>query len=253
MIPYMSVDTWYLGPIPIHVWGLFVALGVLAGTWLAARMARERGLHATVIWDLSFWCLLAGMIGARVFHAFVYRPDIYIADPLHLFSLQDGGYSSIGGFIGATIAGIIYLHKKQLDVWKYADTAVFGLPLGYAIGRIGCFLIHDHPGTATDFFAGVQYPDGIVRHDLGLYQAIDGAVLCVLFLILRKRKAPVGVYITVFLLWYGITRFFLEFLRASTGPIVDVRYGGLTPAQYAALTMVGAGAYTCRRLVKKPA
>lgn len=97
------------------------------------------------------------------------------------------------------------------------------------------FLGHLHPGTETAFFLGVKYPDGIIRHDLGLYLSINGLVLFLIFLILLKKKVKQGTFIIVFLLWYGVIRFLLDFLRAHDGNMVDTRYYNLTPAQYASI------------------
>jgi phosphatidylglycerol:prolipoprotein diacylglycerol transferase len=247
MIPYFQFTTYHLGPIPIQVWGTFVALGVLAGTALAAWFAKKRGQNPTVIWDMAFWVIVGAFFSARIFHVLFYRLEYFLEHPAKIIAIWEGGESVIGGLIGAAIVGIWYLHKKKLDVWAYADTTIFSLPLGYGIGRIGCFLIHDHPGTLTDFVLGIRYPDGLVRHDLGLYASINGFILAIIFWILYRRKAPVGAYTITFLLWYGITRFFLDFLRATDGPIVDARYFGLTPAQYGAIIMVGFGAYLSLR------
>ena len=148
----------------------------------------------------------------------------------------------MGGFLGAVIVGVGYLRKKKLDVHAYADVAVFGLPLGLFIGRIGCFLIHDHPGTLTDFVGGVQYQGG-ARHDHGLYLSINGLILFLIFLALTRRGVKQGTYIIVFLVWYGAMRFFLDFLRATDGAIVDSRYLNLTPAQYFSIVMVLSGGY----------
>jgi phosphatidylglycerol:prolipoprotein diacylglycerol transferase len=247
VIPYFQYTQFNIGPIPIQVWGLMVALGFLIGTQASIWMYKKRGLDPKVAWDLLFWVVLGSMVFARLFHVFFYKPEFYLANPLEIVAIWHGGLSMIGGLIGAVIAGLWYIRKKKLDVWKYADASVFGLPIGYAIGRIGCFLIHDHPGTATDFFLGVKYPDGVVRHDLGLYHAIDGAVLFIVFLLLAKRKAKTGTYVVTFLIWYGVTRFLLDFLRATDGAIVDTRYFGLTPAQYVSLGMVGAGVWCARK------
>ncbi|MBI4599076.1 prolipoprotein diacylglyceryl transferase [Candidatus Uhrbacteria bacterium] len=244
MIPYFQFTQIHLGPLTIQVWGLLVALGFLAGTQAAAWMARKRGLDSAVLWDLLGWIAVAALVCARLFHVFVYEPQYYLAHPFEIPAIWQGGLSSIGGFIGGSVAGLLLLRRRKLDVWTYADAALFGLPLGYAVGRIGCFLIHDHPGTATDFFLGVRFPDGIVRHDLGLYLSLDAWVLFALFLVLAKRKAAPGTYVTVFLVWYGVSRFFLDFLRASGGAIVDTRYFSLTPAQYASLLMVAGGIWS---------
>lgn len=249
MIPYIKLTTISLGPVTIQVWGLMVALGILAGAWAAARMARHRGQDEKIIWDLSVWVIVGAFAMARVFMV-LYEPAQYLADPLELFAIWHGGFSVIGGFLGAAIAGIWFLRRKRVDVYAYADTAVFGLPLGLFIGRIGCFLIHDHPGTLTDFALGVKYPDG-VRHDHGLYLSINGLALFLVFLWLARRGAKTGAYLIVFLIWYGIVRFFLDFLRATNGPIVDARYFSLTPAQYGAIAMTALGAWMFLRRRKK--
>lgn len=239
MIPYVQFTTFHLGPIPIHVWGLMVSLGILAATWVAAKMAKSRGLNPAIMWDLAFWVIIASFVGARLVHV-LYAPIYYFEHPFAILEVWRGGLSIMGGFIGAVIVGVLYLRKKHLDVLGYCDSAVFGLPLGLFIGRIGCFLIHDHPGTLTNFVLGVKYPDGI-RHDHGLYLSLNGLMLFLLFLWLARKRAKTGTYLIVFLVWEGTVRFFLDFLRATDGTIVDVRYLGLTPAQYVSLMMFGVG------------
>jgi len=226
MIPYFHFTTIPLGPISIQVWGTMVALGILAGAWAAARMAEHRGQNPKFIWDLTFWVVLGAFLFAKLFMVFY--------DPLAI--LATSGFSLIGGFIGAMLFGIVFLRKKQVDVWAYSDTAVFGLPLGLCIGRIGCFLIHDHPGTLSDSILAVAYPDGD-RLDHGLLLSMNGLLLFLAFLLLAKRRAQTGTYLIVFLIWYGIVRFILDFYRAVDGPIVDARFFGLTPAQYASVVM----------------
>ena len=201
MLPYFQFTTIHLGPVPIQVWGLMVAIGILAATWVAAQLAKKRGQNPEIIWDLSVWVIVAAFIGARLVHA-VYEPATYLQDPLEFFRIWHGGFSIMGGFLGALPAGIWFLRRRHVDVFAYSDTAIFGLPLGIFIGRIGCFLIHDHPGTLTNFPLGVQYPDG-VRHDLGLYDSINGLILFLLFLLLAHRKAKTGTFVVVFLLAAG--------------------------------------------------
>jgi phosphatidylglycerol---prolipoprotein diacylglyceryl transferase len=223
------------------VWGLLVAMGILAGAWAGAWMAKKRGQNPKIIWDLVTWVIVGAFVVARLFHV-IYEPAIYVADPFEFFKIWHGGLSVIGGFIGATMAGVWFLKRKKVDVWAYADSALFGLPLGLFIGRMGCFLIHDHPGTLTDFVLGVKYPDG-VRHDHGLYLSINGLILFLLFLWLARKNAKIGTYIIVFLGWYGVVRFYLDFFRATDGSIVDTRYLGLTPAQYGSILMVLLGGW----------
>ncbi|MBU0645916.1 prolipoprotein diacylglyceryl transferase [Patescibacteria group bacterium] len=241
MIPYFTATTFHLGPIPIQVWGTLVALGILAGTFASAWLAKQRKQDAGLIWDLATWVILGAFVMARVFHVWLYNFDYYAADPTKIFVIWEGGWSIIGGFLGAVLAGAWYLKKRQVNFGEYADTTIFGLPLGLFIGRIGCFLIHDHPGKITNFFLGVQYPDGIIRHDHGLYLSLSGLGLFAAYLIMWKLKIEKGLLLPVFLLWYGAVRFVLDFYRATDGLIVDARYWGLTPAQFASLFMIVLG------------
>jgi len=241
MIPYVELHTILLGPISIQVWGLMVALGLLVGAKTSEYMLKKRGLDHKIIWEIFIWIVIGSFVLARLFHILFYDLSFFIENPFEIISFWPGGLSISGGFIGALVGGFLFLRKKKLDFWKYADAIVFGLPLGLFIGRIGCFLIHDHPGKVTEFFLGVQYPNGLAHHDHGLYLSLNGLVLALVFLIMAWRKAREGAYLTVFLVWYGVVRFALDFLRATDGAIVDNRYFGLTPAQYVSIVMVFAG------------
>lgn len=238
MIPYFEWKTIALGPVTLQVWGLMVALGFATGALAAQWMAKRRGDDPSVILDLTAWMVLAGMIGGRLGHVFFYEFPFYAAYPKEIFAFWHGGFSMFGGLIACVAVGLWLLRKKGVNVWRYADTAAFGLPFGIMIGRIGCFLIHDHPGTATDFALGVQYPDGVVRHDHGLYEVINGALMALTFLLIAKlhRKHPPGLFLSIFALWYGAFRFVTDFWRA-----IDTRYFGLTPGQYFGLILAAGG------------
>lgn len=238
MIPFLEWKTIVIGPVTLQVWGLFVALGFLVGALVAQWYAKRNGENPDVIAGLAVWMIAAGMIGGRLGHVLFYEFAYYAAHPLEVFAVWHGGLSMFGGLIACVLVGVWYLRRHHVDVWKYCDMAIFGLPFGIAIGRIGCFLIHDHPGTATHFALGVQYPDGVTRHDLGLYEAINGAAMAAVFLALARRKPPVGVYVGAFSLWYGVFRVVTDALRT-----VDTRYLGLTPGQYLGvlLALFGAG------------
>lgn len=246
MLPYIELTSIQLGPVTIYVWGIMVALGFLFGAYMAGRYAENRGLNKKVIYDLLFWAMLGGFLGGRIGYILFYNFDGFLADPLSMFYVWDGGLSVYGGFFLASALGVWYLRRQKVDIWRYSDAAIFGLPFGLWIGRIGCFLIHDHPGTATDFVLGVEYPDGVIRHDHGLYLSINGLLMGLFFLYLSRKKRPVGVYIASFAIWYGIARFFLDFTR-----VADVRYGGLTPAQYFSIGLAAFGVWLVFKFLNK--
>jgi phosphatidylglycerol:prolipoprotein diacylglycerol transferase len=243
MIPFFQWSDLTIGPVTIHVWGLMVSLGILAGLTLACWFAKRNGLSAERMLDAAFWAIIAGLIGSRVVYVFS-ELSLYTAHPVDVFKVWEGGMSFSGGLIGAAVATWLYFRKKSLPWRQYVEAGVMGLPLGIAIGRLGCFFIYDHPGTATHFFLGETYIDGVVRHNHGLYLSIEEFVLAMIFFILWKRnpQRKTGFYTAFFLLWYGILRFALDFLRATDLPNADVRYAGLTIAQYTAIALIVGGA-----------
>ena len=236
MIPYIGFTSFSLGPITIQVWGSMVAIAILIGVWLAVKFAEKNDLDKQFITDGATWIIISALIGARLFHVFIYEFAYYKENLLEIFAVWKGGGSEIGGILGAIIAYYIFVSIKKVNWRTYLDSFAFGLPLAFACGRIGCFLIHDHPGTLTDFALGVVYPTGHIRHDLGLYLLIGNLVMAIVFFFLWKKKWHTAFYVQIFMIWYGFLRFFLDFLR-----IIDIRYAGLTPAQYVSIVMIVGG------------
>ncbi len=233
MIPLIEWKIIDLGPLDIQVWGLFVGLGFLLGGAVAAWFAKRQKIDPKLVFDLLPWLILAGLLGGRFGHVVFYEPAYYLAHPLEAFAIWEGGLSIYGGFIVCLFVGLWWMRRKQVDIFKFSDLLIFGLPWGMWLGRLGCFLIHDHPGTASDFILAAKFPDGIIRHDLGLYESLNGLVMGLVFLWLVLKPRPVGIYIVIFSLWYGTVRFFLDFLRVG-----DSRYLGLTPAQYLSIVLL---------------
>lgn len=243
MIPYFLLHSFSIGPLTIQVWGLFVALGILLGTVVASWFAKRLGLAKDSIWDSALWLVVGGVVGARLFHILVYNPGYYVWHPLEIPAIWQGGMSMIGGLMGAALMGAWFVRRRKLDWRSYLNVWSFGLPFGIAVGRIGCFLIHDHPGTLTSFVLGVKYPDGVVRHDLGLYESIYGFVLASAFLFLEWKRPGKTPYTGILFFTYGLFRLGADFLRISDTAGADVRYLGLTPTQYISFLLVMAGAW----------
>lgn len=242
MIPFFQYNAIILGHLTLQVWGMCVAAGIIAATLVATRLAKKYLLPEEPVLDMIIWSLIGAFIMARVFHVVFYNLDYYLANPLEVFAFWQGGLSSLGGFFGALLALYVFAKARKFsfkELWPYFDFLSVSLWLGWGIGRIGCFLIHDHPGTLTHFILAVQYPGG-ARHDLGLYESILGFVLFVIFMIsfkplIKKRWGLV----TMLSSWcYAVARFFLDFLRATDLPISDTRYAMLTPAQWGMVVII---------------
>ncbi|OGL79043.1 hypothetical protein A3E39_02240 [Candidatus Uhrbacteria bacterium RIFCSPHIGHO2_12_FULL_60_25] len=249
MIPWIESHTYAIGPVVLQTWGTFVAAGFLVATYVAARRATSRGLDPKHVWDVAFWIFIAAFVGSRVFHVLFYDPAYYAQHPLDAIDPRKPGYAIMGGFLAAAAVFTFYVRRKGLDWMQYADTLIWGVPWGCGIGRIGCFLIHDHPGTLTSFALGVKYPDGQTRHDLGLYLSIFGFLVGIAFLLLDRKKRQIGFFFGAFLVIDGVGRFLLDFLR-----IVDRRVFGLTPTQWVLLGTVAIGVWVlrARRVLQSP-
>lgn len=238
MIPYLGWTSFSIGPLTIYTWGLLVALGFVVGTYLAYRRAKSRGLDAEKVLDLALWIFIASFIGARLLHVLFYDDGSFATAPLSILDPRVPGFSMFGGFIGAAVASFAFFYRHKLSWIAYADTLIWGLPWGCGIGRIGCFLIHDHPGTLTHSVLGVRYPNGEVRHDHGLYLSLIGFATGLWFLWMnRKQRAP-GFWLGSYMAIGGVTRFVLDFCR-----IADKTYFSLTPTQWLAIPMFVVGVY----------
>ncbi|MFZ5364178.1 MAG: prolipoprotein diacylglyceryl transferase [Patescibacteria group bacterium] len=250
MIPWFEYQSISLGLLKLNVWGIFVSLGFIAGMIVAYFELKKKKLDAGRVYDLAFWIILSALIGGRLIYITEHL-NFYWNAPFDVLKLWHGGMSIYGGFIGAVFACIIYLKKNKLDFWQYADAVIFGLPFGLFIGRLGCFCIHDHLGAKTNFFLGVNFPDG-ARHDLGLYDSLLGIFIFLLFLFLHRRERFSGFYVSIFAICYGAVRFLFDFLRATDILGADPRYFSFTLAQYLSAILFITGVYLFFKLrVKK--
>lgn len=236
--PYVDLSDWGLGR--LDAFAVLVCVAVMIGVWFWDRNAKRiPGLDRRVALRMPEVCAVGGFIGAHLVHVLFYHPELMDEDPWILLKLWSG-MSSFGGFTGGMIAGLILLKYYRLPIMPYGDLIVYGMAVAWIFGRAGCAISHDHPGVRTDFFLGVAYPDG-VRHDLGMYELFFTLALNGLLYWLTKRPWRNGTVVATICITYGPVRFLLDFLRAGDVAMVDARYLGLTPAQYGALGMLGAG------------
>jgi phosphatidylglycerol:prolipoprotein diacylglycerol transferase len=216
------------------------------GTVVTVWRARRAGVPMSVIVDAIAHVVIAGFVVSRVFDAVVYAPEKVAADPLYLLRPKTG-LSSFGGFLGALVGAWLWKLRRKQSIIAVTDHIAFAFPIGFGLGRVGCFLTHDHPGTVTSFpLAVADYrvgaPPYLPRHDLGLYEALFCAGLVALFFALGRKPRRPGLYLGLLPLLYAPFRFFLDFLRETSPNGGDVRYLGLTPGQYGAVVLGSLGA-----------
>jgi phosphatidylglycerol:prolipoprotein diacylglycerol transferase len=240
VIPYLKFSTISIGPVTLPTFGLLVATGVLVGSLVTIRRGREYGLDGQMLRRSVLWAVFGGFIVAHITEVLFYIPYRLKEDPWVLLRLSEG-ISSYGGFFGGLLGLFIFSRIHRQSFARYTDIISLGLLTGWVFGRLGCSVVHDHPGVHSDFFLAVAYPDG-PRHDLGLYEFIFTVVLYGTFEIIRRRPLPPGHIALLMGLLYAPVRFMLDFLRAF-----DARYFSLTPAQYASAGLF----FMCLILIKR--
>ncbi|MBP9761140.1 MAG: prolipoprotein diacylglyceryl transferase, partial [Candidatus Magasanikbacteria bacterium] len=220
MIPYFEWHTFFLGPIPLQVWGFWVALGIVVASVIATKRLRAFGIQKEPVLDLFVWVLVAAFLGARVFHIVFYEPQFFLANPFEIFKIWHGGLSSYGGFVGAALGFWLFYKKKgsgwlkKVSLIKFFDELSLAALWGWMIGRIGCFMIHDHWGAPCDCLLAVNKPEG-ARLDMALLEILSLLPLGIFLVLWRNKKKPDGFVSAVVLVYYGVVRFLLDFWRAT--------------------------------------
>jgi phosphatidylglycerol:prolipoprotein diacylglycerol transferase len=243
VLPYVDLPDLHLFGLTIHPFGIFAALGVYTGAVLTVRAGRVYGPGDTKsLSEVFTWALLGGLLGAHLLHVIGYHPELLRTEgPLVLLKFWDG-VSSMGGVLGgmAGIAG--YFWRKGLRIRPYWDALALGTAPGWTVARMGCAVVHDHPGIRSDAWYAVAFPGG-PRLDMGLVDCVLLAVITVVLYLLARRKRPEGVLMGVLAISYSVPRFFLDFFRAKDLSFVDGRLLGLTPAQWITPVLAGLGVY----------
>lgn len=259
MIPYLQIPSIPIFDRPmIHPFGILVATGILVGASLTVRRGRQLGLLEENVKNMIFWTVFTGFVVSHFVDVLVYQNDLTWSQKLQALADPRSGLSSMGGFAGAVLGLYLWCRRNNEPVLPYADSLAYGLATGWMFGRLGCFVAHDHPGSETKFFLGVDSPcpiphcfnmgdrlyyvgDTFRRHDLGLYEAICAAGLATFYFISERFKPRVGYFVAAIATFYGPVRFVLDYLRIDKVRGADPRYFGLTPAQYAAIAVIAIG------------
>ena len=231
----MHPRAFHLGPLTIHGYGVMIALAFLAGLWTAARRARRENISSECIGDVVLWLMVGGILGARIVYVMTYWKDEFAGQPLsEIFMIQHGGLVYYGSFIGATIAGFIYIRWKKLPFFKIADVLAPSIALGNVFGRIGCLLNGCCYGRVCSLPWAIRFPSGhptggLPVHPTEIYDALDNFILYLLLAWLFRRKKFDGEVFVTYLVGYAITRAVMEYFRGDYPP--DQIHLGLTPGE----------------------
>jgi phosphatidylglycerol:prolipoprotein diacylglycerol transferase len=236
-------------PVPIHIFGVIVAVGVAIGATVMHRYAKRVGESERDTRSVIAWVTVTGFIGAHVLDVLFYRPGEVLTNPLTLLAIWET-ISSYGGFIGGALGFGYIAWRRKLRLARWADITMVGLLVAFSIGRGGSTVVHDHNGAPTSSFVGVDYPKEVLAehgvlaqmhsdtpviraHNLGLEELLYliPVNLLVLWLAFRRRL-PQGSLAVIAAALYAPARFGLEQWRLTA---TDPPYGGLTFAQWCSI------------------
>lgn len=185
--------------------------------WLVPR-SKKLNVNRNTALDISLVIMVSGFIGARLLHVIYEEPKYYLNDPMQVFQFWRGGFVFYGGLIGSLIGCYIYVKIKNLSFLKWGDFFAPMIPLGYAIGRLGCFFNGCCYGGVCDLPWAVNFPNilplGIGRHPTQLYVVIWELLLLIGLLNIEKfKKLKTGNLLFIWLFFHSIGRIGMEYLR----------------------------------------
>jgi len=237
----------------ISPFGAIVLAGVTLGGLAMVGTARRYAIATGEALGLAGVLVLVGLIGAHVFDVLCYQrgePGVW----LRVLS----GISLYGALIAVSATTAIWAQARRIELAGLADCVALGVLVAVVVGRIGCALVHDHPGVPTELPIGVDFPNRVVAwlglhgaggtvrlHDCGLEELVALLPLGAIAWTLWRRRLRPGVVAVVIALGYAALRFALDFLRL---PATEPSHAGLTAGQWASVAMAAVAAFAATTL-----
>jgi phosphatidylglycerol:prolipoprotein diacylglycerol transferase len=235
-----------IGPVKIHWYGVMYLLAFAMAWFLGnyrAKLSNGQWTQ-TNISDLIFYCMVGVVVGGRLGYMVFYSLPNFIADPLSVVEVWQGGMSFHGGLIGVLIAIRLFSHRYRKSFFEITDFTASLVPLGIAAGRLGNFINSELWGKTTHLPWGVVFPrvDSFPRHPSQLYELLlEGIVLFFIVWIFSAKPRPKMAVSGVFSLGYGIFRSILEFFRVPDPQHGYLAGGWLTMGQILSMPLIIGG------------
>ena len=236
-----------LGSISITWYSLCILFGIILAYIIINKEAKKYNISTNFITDLMFWCICFGILGARIYYV-LFNLDYYSNAPIEVIKIWNGGLAIHGGIIAGLITLIIYCKKENVSILRITDIVTPGLIVAQAAGRWGNFFNAEaHGGIVTRaFLEKLHIPEFIINgmkiggtyyHPTFLYESL----LCllgflVIILIRRYVRVKKGNITSIYFIWYGIIRYFIESLRTDS-----LMLGNVKMAQVISIVMVLSG------------
>ncbi|MBO7079675.1 MAG: prolipoprotein diacylglyceryl transferase, partial [Bacilli bacterium] len=245
----MNPEMFNLFGLSIRWYSVLILVGAILGIYLLKREANRFGMSWDFIFNLSFWTIIFGIVGARLYYVIFHWAE-YRNDLLSILKVWNGGLAIHGGLIFGAVTAYIYCKKARANTLKIIDMALPSVIIAQAIGRWGNFFNSEAHGIATslgklqsmhipNFIIKGMNIDGVYYHPTFLYESIWCFLGFIVLLIIRRNKyTKVGTITGTYLIWYSIGRFFIEHLRTDS-----LMLGGFRVAQIVSIVLFLVGLY----------
>ena len=205
-----------LGPVTIYSYGVMLASAFIISALLISSRTREFGIPRAQIMDFFVWVLIGGILGARVLYVLT-NLSYFWANPVEIIMLHHGGLVFFGGLGGGLLGGVFFIKKRKLSFANITNLIAPYILLGQAIGKIGCLLNGCCYGRPTHLPFAVLFPGGReFLHPTQVYEALAYLILFLFLRALQARSAFRGNIFLLYLIFYSIVRFFIEYFRADS-------------------------------------
>ncbi len=251
-----------LGPIEIAWYAVFIMTGAYIAYLVSAKSLKKAGYFKDDIEDLFMGALISGFAGARLWYVLFYNFSEYLKDPIQILMVKDGGLAIQGGLFAGVAFGYWFAKRKNLNFWHIADMIVPNILIAQSIGRWGNFMNQEAYGGVVSesffrFFPGwfkdIMFINGSYRMPTFFFESVANIVGWVLiYFVVRKMKhRKRGDLVFAYLMWYGLTRFFIEGLRTDSLMFMDFRIAQLISVGFLILGIMGTlGAF--KKFIKRP-
>ncbi|QQG52388.1 MAG: prolipoprotein diacylglyceryl transferase [Candidatus Falkowbacteria bacterium] len=233
-LPQPIIFNW--GPLTLHWYGLFIVLGIIAAMLISFHLGKKYyQITANDIFDLAFWLIVAGVVGARLYDVLLQIP-YYRLHPWQILQVWKGGMAIHGSIIAGLIVIFVWARAKKINFFKITALFVPGLALGQAIGRWGNYFNQEIFGLPTNLPWGI--PIAVLNRPADyisfqhfqptfLYESLGSLLIFATLYLLtirfgKKQKLNLNFYIwltTIYLILYSLLRFLLEFIRLDYAPL----------------------------------
>ena len=217
-----------IGNFHIYWYSVLIATGIIIGLYLLMKEASKQNISKDTIIDIAFYTIIWGIIGARIYYV-IFNIKPYLSNPISILYVWEGGLAIYGGIIGGLITLAYQTKKKNIALGKLTDMIVPSLILAQAIGRWGNFFNQEaHGGIVTlEFLKKIHIPNFIIKgmyingnyyHPTFFYESLWCLLGFILLVIIRRllKNSKDGTLTFIYLIWYGIGRFFIEGLRTDS-------------------------------------